>query len=135
MKPSPPLSMKTHVLLVDDENEIRELLALAFANHGYRCTSVATAREARHAVRSDPPNLIVCDLQLEDEDGLVLLADLKEAVPQAPRILLTGILLDPQVAETTLAGIISAYIPKPTRLARVVEEANRLLGRTDPGPA
>lgn len=127
--------MKTHVLLVDDETEIRELLALAFANHGYRCTGVANGREARQVVRGDPPHLIVCDLQLEEEDGLVLLADLRESLPHVPRILLTGILLDPQVAETTLAGLVSAYVPKPTRLNRVVEEANRLLGRTDPGPA
>lgn len=127
--------MKTHILLVDDETEIRDLIALAFSNRGYRCTSVATGREARQAARNDPPDLIVCDLQLEDEDGLVLLADLKEAVPHAPRILLTGVLLDPKVAETSLAGLISAYLPKPTRLSKVVEEANRLLGRSAPGAA
>lgn len=122
--PNPP----KHILIVDDENEIRQLLRTTIEKRGYRVTDVATALEARRVVGTDQPALIICDLQLQESDGIVLLKELRQLLPGVPTILLTGVLFDPNVAATTLDETVTAYIPKPAKLSRIVEVIRRLLG-------
>lgn len=128
--PNPP----KHILIVDDEAEIRQLLRATIEKRGYRVTDVASALEARRVVSTDLPALIISDLQLQESDGIVLLKELKQLVPGVPTILLTGVLFDPNVAATTLDDTVTAYIPKPAKLSRIVEVIRRLLGDA-PAPA
>ena len=127
--------MSKHILAIDDEQEIRELVGMALMRQGYRVTSVADGPAARQCVRSDPPDLIICDLQLQNDDGLTLLEELKVLLPAVPTILLTGILFEPKVVEATLSRLVSVYLPKPTKLQQVVTEAQRLLGDDRPPPS
>ena len=57
--------MKKHILTVDDETEILEVLRQVFTAEGYRVTAASSASEARKVAESDPPDLIITDLQLE----------------------------------------------------------------------
>ena len=120
--------MKKHILIVDDEAEIRDLLGLFLTGHGYRVTALATAPEALGCVPKDKPDLIISDLQLEESDGLELIDQLKAALPDTPVILLTGVLFDPQVFRDTLGKKVSAYLMKTAPLARIHEEIKRLIG-------
>lgn len=120
--------MKKHILIVDDEASIRDLLAQYLTSKGYRVTGVETAQEAQRIVTVDPPALIISDLQLEDSDGLAMIDRLKSALPDVPVILLTGVLFDPQVVDETLSKKITAYFQKTTPLSRVLEEIRRLIG-------
>lgn len=120
--------MKKHLLIVDDEADIRELLVQYLTMKGFRLTAVGTALEAEHVVRSDPPDLIISDLQLDYSDGLAMIAGFKSALPKVPVILLTGVLFDPQVVQETLSDKISCYLLKTTPLNRVYEEVARLVG-------
>ena len=120
--------MKNHLLIVDDEAEIRDLLGLFFTSQGYRVTSFASALEAVRSVQTDPPDLIISDLQLEDSDGLAMIDQLKATLPTTPVILLTGVLFDPQVFHDTLSKKVSAYLMKTSPLSRIKEEVERLLG-------
>lgn len=119
--------MTKHILHIDDEAAIRELLAQFLIANGYRVTSVDSATEAFKIVKRDPPQLIISDLQLEDSDGLELIARLNAMLPDVPVILLTGVLFDAQVARDTLGKKVSCYIEKTTSLARILEEIQRLL--------
>lgn len=121
--------MKPHILVVDDEAPIREMLKLALDSRGYRVTEVSSAAEARHVARQDAPDLIVSDLQLDDSDGLELIAQLKGDLPQVPVLLLTGVLFDAAVVQAALGGKISAYLHKTSPLSKIVAEIQRLLGR------
>lgn len=119
--------MPQHILIVDDEPPIREMLKLALGKHGYRVTTASSAIEAGKIVDEDPPQLVITDLQLEDSDGMEMIARLKAAHPKLPVILLTGVLFDQQVVEDTLAGKISAYLHKTSPLAVIVEQVRRFV--------
>ncbi len=119
--------MNQHILIIDDELNIRELLAEFLSTKGYRVTHVGAAGEARRVVQADPPELIISDLQLEDSDGLELVANLKTMLPDVPVILLTGILFDPPVVADLLGGKVSGYIAKTATLAEILVEVRRLL--------
>lgn len=120
--------MKKHLLIVDDEANVRDLLDRFLSGSGYRVTAVASAAEATRVVQKDPPQLIISDLQLEDSDGLEMIAKLKSLLPDTPVILLTGVLFDPKVVRDVLSGKVSAYLEKTSPLSRILEEVRRLAG-------
>ena len=117
-----------NILIVDDEEEIRRLLRLSLDKYGYRITEASTAIEAKRSAREDPPQLVICDLQLQESDGFELIRELRVRLPGVPTILLTGVLFDPKVVASQIEGLVNAYIPKPTKLNKIVEEIQRLLG-------
>ena len=120
--------MKKHILIVDDEADIRDLLAQFLTINGYRTTAVASAAEALLVGQKDPPDLVVADLQLEDADGLEMIAKLKAKLPGEPVILLTGVSFDPEVVRDVLSTKVACYLEKSSTLARILEEVQRLLG-------
>jgi DNA-binding NtrC family response regulator len=118
--------MKKHILIVDDEANVRDLLDRFLTGSGFRVTAVESADAALSTVRKDPPQLIISDLQLEDSDGLEMIAQLKSLLPDTPVILLTGVLFDPKVVREVLSGKVSAYLEKTSSLARILGEVKRL---------
>jgi CheY-like chemotaxis protein len=120
--------MKKHILIVDDEADIREVLQQVFEGEGYRVSSIATAIEAQDLVGRDAPQLVITDLQLEDSDGLEMIEALKAKLPQTPMMLLTGVFIDPKVVRDTLSHKVAAYLHKTSPLATILSEARRLLG-------
>lgn len=120
--------MKKHILIVDDEVEIRDLLGLFLTGNGYRVTALETALEAQRFVQNDKPDLIISDLQLEDSDGLEMIDQLKATLPDTPVILLTGVFFDAQVFRDTLSKRVSAYLMKTSPLSHIHEEIQRLIG-------
>ena len=119
--------MSPHILIVDDEAEIRELLVQFLTVSGYQTTAVATAGEALLCAAATPPDLVISDLQLEESDGLNLIAKLKAATPELPTILLTSVLFDRQTIAENLSKKVSAYLPKTTPLNQLLAEIKRLL--------
>ena len=119
--------MKKHIWIVDDEAEIRDLLAMFLTQAGYDVTAMATPAEAFALAKKDPPDLIISDLQLEESDGLAMIDELRATLPHTPVLLLTGVMFDPQVFRETLSQKVSSYLLKTTPLAKVKEEVERLL--------
>jgi len=120
--------VKTHILLVDDEAPILELLAEYLTARGFRVTAVRSAAEARTAAQASAPELVITDLQLADGDGLQLVEQLKALRPDLPVILLTGVLFDAKVVEERLSRKISAYVSKTSPLKQLLQEVRRLIG-------
>ncbi|THF62411.1 response regulator [Pseudothauera nasutitermitis] len=82
-----------HVLIVDDDREIRGLLADYLEKQGLRCTTAADGREMKSALERHRVDLIVLDLMMPGEDGLTLCRNLRAAGgPQAntPILMLTA---------------------------------------------
>lgn len=119
--------MKKHILIVDDEAPIRDILAQMLGQNGYRVSEAASATEAQQVAHRDPPQLIISDLQLEDSDGLAMIAQLKTLLPATPVILLTGILFDDDVVRESLSRVVTAYVPKTAPLAKILDEVRRIL--------
>lgn len=78
-----------HILVVDDDTEIRNLLHEYLQKQGYRVTAVADGKGLRTAVATSHPDLIILDLMLPGEDGLMLCRDLR-AKSEIPIIMLTA---------------------------------------------
>ena len=81
-----------HLLVVEDEEDILELLRYNLAKEGYRVTGAASGEEALRAARSSRPDLIVLDLMLPGIDGLTVCRELKQdaRTREIPIIMLTA---------------------------------------------
>ena len=74
-----------HILVVDDDLGLRELLDRYFAGHGYRVTTVANGRQMREVLAKHRVDLIVLDLMLPGDDGLTLCRNLRATLsPSIP---------------------------------------------------
>ena len=79
-----------HILVVDDDREIRDLLSRFLRKHGFRVTAAAEGREMRKVLESGKFDLVVLDLMLPGEDGLSLCRWLRSTSP-VPVIMLTAV--------------------------------------------
>ncbi|WP_398498431.1 response regulator [Variovorax sp.] len=78
-----------HILIVDDDREIRELLSTYLVKNGLRVVAVPTGRHMRAALEdSGPFDLVILDLMLPGEDGLTLCRDLRTGKYKATPILM-----------------------------------------------
>lgn len=83
------MAAQDHILVVDDDAEIRELLRDYLQKQGYRVTTVADGGGARVAMDTARPDLVILDLMLPGEDGLSICRDLR-ARSDVPVIMLTA---------------------------------------------
>jgi two-component system OmpR family response regulator len=81
---------RPHILVVDDDTDIRTLLSEYLETHGYRATAVPDAKAMRRLLEQSPVDLIVLDLMLPGESGLAVCRDLR-AKSQVPIIMLTAL--------------------------------------------
>jgi len=122
------MPMKKHILSIDDEADIRELLQEVLTIKGYRVSTAAEPEAARKIIREDPPQLIIMDFQIEEGDGFVLIEDIKRLAPKTPVLLLTGAVFDRNVVRDTIEKKVSRYLDKTASLSTIVSEIERLLG-------
>ena len=71
------MSQQDHILIVDDDREIRHLLADYLEKQGLRCTAVADGREMKSALEQHRIDLIVLDVMMPGDDGLTLCRNLR----------------------------------------------------------
>ena len=100
-----------HILIVDDDREIRDLLARFLAKHGYRVEVAADGRAMRKALAEWRIDLVVLDLMMPGEDGLVLCRRLR-AESSVPVIMLTAMGEDIDRIVGLEIGA-DDYVPKP----------------------
>jgi two-component system OmpR family response regulator len=79
-----------HILVVDDDREIRDLLSRFLRKHGFRVAAAAEGREMRKTLETGRFDLIVLDLMMPGEDGLALCRWVR-ATSQVPVIMLTAV--------------------------------------------
>lgn len=67
-----------HLIVVDDEPDIRTLLSAYFGRHGFRVSAVASGADLMMLMQSDPADLVLLDLGLPSEDGFAVARRLRE---------------------------------------------------------
>ena len=82
--------MKQHILVVDDESQIRDLLSIYLRKQGYEVSTASTSSETLSCLAGGPVDIVVLDIGLAQEDGLSLLEHLKASHPNVRVIILTG---------------------------------------------
>lgn len=117
-----------HILVVDDDAEIRSLLGTYLRKNGFRVSVAANGREMRTALETAAPDLIVLDLMLPGEDGLALCRDLRSRSDDVPIIMLTARGED---VDRILGLEMGAddYLPKPFNPRELLARINGVLRR------
>jgi DNA-binding response OmpR family regulator len=121
-----------NILIVDDDVELVGLLSFAFETAGYTVGTAFDGNEAIAMVRAQNPDLVILDVNLPNQDGFQVLADLRR-ISQAPVIMLTVRATEEDEIEGLDLGA-DDYLRKPfsprALLARVRSHLRR---RVEPG--
>src|ERR1700720_1298706 len=80
-----------NILVVDDEEAIREVVSTMLESKGYRCTAVSNGRAAQDQVKRVTPDLVLSDMIMPEMDGIKLLDWLRQYDPEVPVIMVTAI--------------------------------------------
>lgn len=120
--------MSADILIVDDEADIRELVAGILEDEGFRTRIAGTSDDALAAIEARRPNLVFLDIWLQGSrlDGLQVLGIVKEAHPDLPVVMISG----HGNIETAVAAIKAGaydFIEKPFKADRLVLVAERSL--------
>ena len=81
--------MKSKILVVDDENDLRQLLVAVLGEY-YDVAQAASGAALRKLFPMDPPDVVLLDVKLPDADGLDLLTQIKKRWTETEVILLSG---------------------------------------------
>ncbi|GAA0252724.1 response regulator transcription factor [Cryptosporangium japonicum] len=122
------------LLVVDDDDTVRGLLADALRYAGYDVTAVATGADAIDAARHDPPDLVVLDVMLPGMDGFDVVRHLRTATDHVPVLFLSA--RDDYSAKVdglTLGG--DDYVTKPFHLPELIARIEAILRRAGGVPS
>ena len=116
-----------HILIVDDQRDIREPLGRYLEKHGLRVSLAAGAAEAREFLRRSAVDLVILDIMMPGEDGLSLCRHLRESA-NMPVILLTAMAED---ADRIVGLEVGAddYVVKPFNPRELVARVKAVLRR------
>jgi len=101
-----------HILVVDDELSMREVLELMLAKEGYQVTCAENGRTAIGLLEKDPYDLMLCDIKLGDISGLDVLQASKKHNTETVVILISAYASTETAVEAMNAGAYD-YVPKP----------------------
>ncbi len=119
--------MSTHILLVDDEKELADVIELYLTGEGYTVHKCYTGAEALRCIRHTDPDLAILDVMLPDGDGFQLLRKIREK-SFYPVIMLTAKTADRDKITGLTAGA-DDYITKPFHPLEVVARVKSQLRR------
>jgi two-component system, OmpR family, phosphate regulon response regulator OmpR len=119
-----------HVLVVDDDRRIRELITSFLSGHGLRVTAAASASEARERMRGLAFDLIVLDIMMKEETGIELTRSIRAEKNSVP-ILLLSALGDAPDRVNGLASGSDDYLPKPFEPMELLLRIRSILRRSD----
>ncbi len=116
------------ILIVDDEERSRRLLARLLDAGDYSCTLAASAREAREFLSKKPFSLVLCDVSMPRESGLDLALAILANYQETAVVMVSG-QDDPKIAETALAMGAYGYILKPFKASEMRIHVSNALQR------
>lgn len=125
------MSMKNHLLIVDDEEGVREAFRMALQDR-YRLKFAANAKETLKALKEDRFDLCLLDIMLPDGSGLDLLRQVKRRDPAIEVIMVTA-LQGVETALEAMKGRAHDYITKPFRVDQLLVKIRELLERGEDG--
>ena len=120
------------MLVVDDEPNIAELLAMALRLEGWEISIAHSGNAALTAAKKVQPDAVVLDIMLPDFDGMEVMRRLRSHSPDVPVLFLTA----KDAVEDRVAGLTAGgddYVTKPFSLEEVVARLRALLRRTGVG--
>ena len=118
----------SHLLLVDDDEDIRSLLTSFFRKHGHTVSTAANGAEMFAALQKHAVDIVILDVMLQEEDGFSLCRRLRTTSP-VPVIMLTG-MADPTDRVVGLEIGADDYLTKPFDQRELLARVRAVLRRT-----
>jgi putative two-component system response regulator len=118
------------ILIVDDEEPIRRLLARYLAAKQYDCTLAADALEARNCFHQQDFDVILCDINMPGESGIELVRDLRSKNADCAAVMVTG-MDEPSIAKTAFEIGAYDYLVKPLEQNKVLISVSNALHRKE----
>ena len=122
------MSTKMNILIIDDEIQIRKLLEITLNSNDYTTMSAATAKEGTMMSVIHPPDLIILDLGLPDEDGQLVLRKLREWYLGA--IIILSVRSSEEEIVKALDNGANDYLTKPFRTGELLARIRTALRQT-----
>ncbi len=125
---------RAHILVVDDDRRIRELLKSYLAENGFRVTVAESAKAARERMRGLAFDLMVLDIMMPGESGIALTQSLRGGEAAVPILMLSA----HSDAGDRIAGLAAGsddYLAKPFEPRELLLRIRNLLRRTAPAAA
>jgi excisionase family DNA binding protein len=120
-------SERPRILIVDDEQGVRDLLSRALSGGDYDVDVAPDGRTAVEQLRTLEYDLLITDLKMPGMDGLSVIREARRIFPELPVIIITGYSTEASAIEAINLGV-SGYITKPFRLPRILAAAQKALG-------
>ena len=92
------------VLLIDDDKDLLQLIAMRLTAAGYAVTAVASGEQALASLAVQRPQLVITDLRMEGMDGLALFDAIHREAPALPVVILTAHGTIPEAVAATRRG-------------------------------
>jgi PAS domain S-box-containing protein len=131
LDPAAPDLEGLHVMVIDDDVALREILSLFLERNGARVSTVSSVAEAMRAVRVERPDAVISDISMPNEDGYDFVRQLRETDrrdPPIPTLALTAHARNEERQRTLSAGF-HAHMTKPVDMKELVAVVARLCGR------
>ena len=122
------------ILVVDDEDNLRTMLAAALKFEGYQVVQATNGREGLRSVKEQRPDLIVLDVMMPELDGFGMLKRLRDAGDRTPVIFLTARAESADAVEGLGLGA-DDYLAKPFSLEELVARVEAVMRRFDASPS
>jgi two-component system nitrogen regulation response regulator NtrX len=111
--------MKPRILVIDDEEAIRNSLRMILEYEGYECVLAPTAQDGINVIERDPPDLVFLDIKMPHMDGLEALERIKVLHETVPVVMISGHATVSTAVEATKKGAFD-FIEKPLASDRVL---------------
>ena len=123
-----------HILLLEDEQGLREVLGLTLSQEGFRCTEVSGLAAARTELEKGGYDGVLSDLRLKDGSGIELLTWMKERGLALPVVVMTAYATTETTVQALNLGAVD-FITKPFRNEDLIATLKGLLAEAETAPA
>ena len=120
------MAANAKILLIDDDQNIRQTLAIVLKEEGYIVDTAETGKEAVEKSFANFYNLAIVDWRLPDIDGTILITQLKETIPKMAKIMLTGYPSMNNAIEAVNQHA-DAFLVKPVAVEELLKKIRELL--------
>lgn len=116
-----------YILVVDDEEKMRDILRLMLELKGHRVDTAANGKEALAKIKENFYDLVIADIRMPEMDGRQLLEEINKQEHRVPVVFITAYASIEDAVEAMRAGAVD-YIPKPFEEERIHLTVERALG-------
>ena len=124
--------MSAQIMVVDDDQEMRQLISITLLRYGYEVLEAAGGRQALAEIAQKPPDLLILDVMMPDLNGLQVMRQLKlnRETISIPVIMLSAKCQEDDIAIMMQSGA-DACLPKPFSLRDLIHCIEQILSGQD----